>query len=631
MNDQSPLRLNAPYRQETLTPAGLQRTSIIAKRRAVVAVLNLGTIAALAYVMARVLGDDGWSALDAGIFVTFLLGTPWTVLGFWNAVIGFWLLHMARHPVTQVSPYLKAARKRGPLAARTAVLMTLRNEDPARAFARLSIVRRSLDATGEGGRFDYYVLSDTSDMAVAAKEEELFARWSGSFAQDGRAFYRRRESNEGYKAGNLRDFLERWGGKYELMLPLDADSLMSGEEIVRLVRVMQAYPRLGILQSLVVGTPSPSAFARIFQFGMRHAMRSYTMGSAWWMADCGPYWGHNALIRVEPFRAHCELPILPGRPPLGGYVLSHDQIEATLMRRAGYEVRVAPVESGSWEDNPPSILEFTKRDLRWCQGNMQYWRLVGLPGLLPLSRIQIAMGILMYIGALAWMLLTALFALKVFEQGTITPLQIELGMALFATCFVMSLAPKLAGMLDAAVSRDGLKRYGGGARFLAGSLTEIFFSIIFAPIASFRTAMFMIGLLFGRMTTWNGQQRDVQGLSWKTAIAGLWPQTLFGLALFGLLAAKAPGALIWGAPLLTGLILAAPFAVLTASPGFGELLARIGLCAIPEERDMPGELRQLLAPDSPPPLVVENDAQPEAYSPAMPAPAAAMAPAAAAS
>jgi membrane glycosyltransferase len=605
MNEQTPLRLAASTSSAAFTPAGLQRTSLIFQRRALVATLNVVTVAILAYAMARVLGDDGWTLLDGGIFVSFVIGTPWTVIGFWNAVIGFWLLHLSGQPVAQVSPFLKAARRRTPVRLRTAVLMTLRNEDPARAFARLSIIRQSLDETGYGDRFDFFVLSDTSDLVVAAREQQLFDDWSASFAERGRATYRRRERNDGYKAGNLRDFVNRWGKNYELMLPLDADSLMSGAEIVRFVRMMEAYPKIGILQSLVVGTPSPSAFARVFQFGMRHAMRSYTMGSAWWMADCGPYWGHNAFIRVKPFTEHCELPMLPGKAPLGGWVLSHDQVEATLMRRAGYEVRVAPSEGGSWEDNPPSILEFTKRDLRWCQGNMQYFRLLGLPGLLPLSRIQIALAILMYLGSLAWMTMIVLSALKVFEPGAMSETQLSLGMALFGTCFMMSLAPKLAGMVDAVLTKGAMARYGGFWRFLAGSLTEISFSVLFAPVASFRVAIFMIGLLAGRATTWNGQQRDVQGLSWTTAMGGLWPQTLFGLALFSLLYVKAPGALIWAAPLLTGMIFSTAFAVLTASPRFGALMARVGLCAVPEEYVMPEELRRLATSPEIRPVVQE--------------------------
>jgi membrane glycosyltransferase len=619
MNEQTPLRLLETAEPAAATPAGLQPASLIFRRRMLVASLNLGTIAVMAYFMARVLGDDGWTTLDMGIFASFVIGTPWTVVGFWNAVIGFSLLHFTKAPHARVSPFMKAGDRDTPIAYRTAVLMTLRNEDPARAFARLSIVRQSLDATGHGERFDYYVLSDTSELSVAQDEERLFDDWQASFPDQGRAVYRRRERNDGYKAGNLRDFVQNWGAKYDVMLPLDADSLMSGPEILRFVRIMQAYPKLGILQSLVVGTPSPSAFARVFQFGMRHAMRSYTMGSAWWMADCGPYWGHNAFIRVAPFAAYCDLPMLPGKAPLGGYVLSHDQIEATLMRRAGYEVRVAPVEGGSWEDNPPSILEFTKRDLRWCQGNMQYFRLLNLPGLKPLSRLQIFLAILMYLGSIAWMSMIVLSALKVFEPGMMSQSQIAMGMTLFFTCFMMSLAPKLAGMLDAALTPGGIKRYGGPVRFVSGSLLEISFSVLFAPVASFRVAIFMIGLLFGRATIWNGQQRDVQGLSWTTAIGGLWPQTLFGLALFSLLYVKAPGALLWAAPLLIGLVLAAPFAVLTASPAFGKLLAWIGLCAVPEEFDMPAELRQLhggsVPPSAPDLRRAPSDLDPDARGP----------------
>ena len=183
------------------------------------------------------------------------------------------------------------------------------------------------------------------------EEERLFAEMRAQLG-GARATYRRREKNTGYKAGNIREFLRNQGAEYDFFLPLDSDSLMSGDAILTMTRVMQAHPRLGLLQSLVVGAPSGSAFARIFQFGMRHGMRSFTMGAAWWHGDCGPYWGHNALVRVRPFRRHCRLPGLPGKPPLGGHILSHDQLEAVLLRRAGYEVRVIPVESESFEDNP---------------------------------------------------------------------------------------------------------------------------------------------------------------------------------------------------------------------------------------------------------------------------------------
>jgi membrane glycosyltransferase len=596
MNDQTPLRLDLHARDTRFTPAGFQEKSVLFRRRVIMALLTLSTVACQLYVLGRVLGGNGWTALDIGIFAAFIVSAPWTIMGFWNALVGFWLLHFVKDPLGQVAPFAHHPAT-GPLTLRTAILMTLRNEDPARAFARLRVVRESLERTGEDKHFDFFILSDTDIPEVAREEERLLDAWQAEFADRSRTAYRRRERNDGYKAGNVRDFLERWGEAYDLMLPLDADSLMSGAEIVKLVRLMQAHPRLGILQSLVTGAPSQSAFARAFQFGMRHGMRSYTMGNAWWNGDCGPYWGHNAVVRVAPFARSCELPVLPGKAPLGGYILSHDQIEATLMRAAGYEVRVLPVEAESWEDNPPSILEFTKRDLRWCQGNMQYWRLVrGLPGLLPLSRFQIGMGIFMYLAALAWTVMIVLSALKVFDPE-IGPIEITLGIWLFGVSFVITMMPKLMGMLDVVFTPGAMTRYGGPLRFLASSLTEIAFSIMLSPIAAVRLTIFMLSLPFGRSVIWSGQQRDVHRLSWITALKGMWPQTLFGLAICALLSWKAPGVLLWAAPLLSGLILAVPFAVLTASPLVGRLMARAGLCGIPEERVVPRDLRAFTDPD----------------------------------
>jgi len=579
-----------------MTPAGIQPRQELFRRRLFVAALNAATIGVLAWAFALVFGSNGWSWLDLAIYATILIGLPWTVMGFWNALIGLWLLHGRSDGHRAVSPYLDAAFSAEPLRLRTALFMTLRNEDPARAFTRLRIMHQSLLKTGEARAFDYFILSDTSKPEIALEEERLFEEWKRELGGEAAVFYRRRSANEGFKAGNIRDFLARWGDNYDLMLPLDADSLMTGEAIVRLARIMQAYPRLGIVQSLVVGAPSTSAFARIFQFGMRHGMRSYTMGSAWWAGDCGPYWGHNAMVRVKPFKEACDLPVLPGKPPLGGHVLSHDQIEAAMMRRAGYEVRVLPIESGSFEDNPPTLLDFTKRDLRWCQGNMQYFRLIGLPGLLPMSRFQIGAAIWMYVGAAAWMAMIALMALKAFETG-LGNLHLELGIALFFTMFAMSLTPKLAGLVDIALTKGGTKRYGGTLRFLGSALIEVVFSILLSPIACLRVTLFMIALLFGRAVMWSGQNRDAYGLSWTTAISGLWPQTLAGAALFAIIYTKAPGALIWASPMLAALLLAAPFAVLTASPRFGEAMARLGLCAIPEEFDTPEELKALGGPD----------------------------------
>ncbi|MEM7237592.1 MAG: glucans biosynthesis glucosyltransferase MdoH [Pseudomonadota bacterium] len=580
------------------TPAGLQNYRDLARRRAIMLGLNLATLAALSWGIYNVFSVGGWSLTDIVIVICFLLGAPWTVMGLWNAIVGMWLLHGTRGGIASAAPHLATPLGDGELSSRTAVAMTLRNEDVARALNRLAEVRRSLDATGHGAPFDIFVLSDSSDPAVIEDEERLFHERRVSLGGM-RAQYRRRDVNTGFKAGNVRSFLCEQGRDYDFFLPLDSDSLMSGETIVKMTRMMEAHPRLGILQSLVVGTPTDSAFARIFQFGMRHGMRSFTLGAAWWQGDCGPFWGHNALIRVTPFRRYCRLPILPGKPPLGGHILSHDQVEAVLIRRAGYEVRVIPVETASWEDNPPTLMDFTKRDLRWCQGNMQYWRLLGMRGLRPVSRFQVFAAIMMYIGAPAWMLMTVAAAGKLFETGG--GVNIAFGIAMFFIMFAVSLVPKLLGLLDIALTPGGAARYGGRLRLAISGMVEMIFATLIAPVVAFRVTLFLIGLMFGRSMTWNGQNRDAYRLTWGDAARGLWPQTLFGLTLTSMILAIAgAGTVLWAAPMVTGLVLSIPLAVLTGNPGFGAWMRRVGLCAIPDEVDPPESITRALGESNQP-------------------------------
>jgi membrane glycosyltransferase len=462
-------------------------------------------------------------------------------------------------------------------------------------MARLAVVKESLDATGYGDAFAYFILSDTSRPEIAAAEEAAVAAWRAGVPNPERIVYRRRETNEGFKAGNVRDFLDRWGRDHDLMLPLDADSLMTGGAIVRLVRMMQAHPGIGILQSLVVGAPSRSAFARIFQFGMRAGMRAYTFGSAWWIGDCGPFWGHNALVRIAPFAEHCHLPVLPGPPPLGGAVLSHDQVEATLMRRAGYEVRVLPVEHGSYEENPPTLPEFSRRDVRWCQGNLQYLKLLDLPGLLPMSRFQLVWAILMFLGVPAMTLLVALAPLKLLDGEAPAAFPAGLAAALYVAYLLMYLSPKLAGLADVALTPGGVARYGGGLRFLAGAAVEIASSFMIGAVTTFRLTIFMAGLLVGRSIAWDGQARDAHDIPWREAARGLWAPTLFGVAVCGALAWLSPAVLLWSLPLTLGYLVAIPFTVLTASTRMGERFTRLRLCAVPEEFDMPSELARVRA------------------------------------
>lgn len=571
-------------------PGSLQSMPVLPFRRVIVAVLNVSTYVAMMTAAGYLLGAGGWTLVDILIFVCLMIGTPWAILGFWNAVIGLWLLHAHDEPLAAVAPFAQAGTEPIPLYCRIAVLMTLRNEDPERALTRLQIMKRSLDATGEGAAFSYFLLSDTSIAEVARREESLAAAWQADDPDGERIHYRRRPDNTGFKAGNVREFCERYGADHELMLPLDADSLMSGEAIVQMARMMQAHPRIGILQSLVVGMPSSSAFARIFQFGMRHGMRSYTMGQAWWVADCGPFWGHNAIVRIEPFYNHCQLPVLTGAPPLGGHVLSHDQVEATLMRRAGYEVRVLPVEIGSWEENPPTILDFAKREVRWCQGNLQYIRLLSLPGLLPLSRFQLVWAILMFLGVPALTLIIALLPVAALEARSIPDYPVTLAITLYLAFLVMHLTPKFSGFADAVLTKGGVASFGGPFRFAVSALIELVFSFMQGAVSTIRTSIFMIGLLFGRSVVWGGQSRDAYGISWSTAALNLLPQTLFGVLICSTLALVSVELLLWSLPLTAGYLLAMPFAVLTASPRVGAWLQRHRLCAIPEDLRPPPEI-----------------------------------------
>ena len=572
------LRNTAPAPQSTIT-----RNTPYRGRRLLILALNVATVTGLSVMMSRILAVNGWDWPEIGIFACFFITLPWLSLGFWNSVFGFFITRLSRNPAVSVNPAWADADTDRPIEALTAVALAIRNEQPDAALARLETIKNSLDATGWGHRFAFHVLSDTSRPEIAEEEERLVALWRQRDANPDRIHYRRRTDNAGFKAGNVREFCLSFGETYDFFVPLDADSLMSGPAILRLVRCMEAHPEIGILQGLVVGRPADSFFTRVFQFGMRHGMRSYTAGIAWWQGDCGPFWGHNAAIRLKPFRDHCDLPVLPGTPPLGGYVLSHDQVEAVLMRRAGYECRVVAEEDDSFEENPPSLQDFIKRDLRWCQGNMQYLKLLDLPNLPVVSRIQLFLAILMYVGAPGWMLLIIFGVAQTFMPAGTEPFPAMSGLALFATVMTMTFMPKIMGVLDTLLSASKRRRYGGGFALLAGFIVETVFSALMAPVIGFAVARFMTGLAFGKRVAWEAQQRVGGGLAWSDAIRGLWPQTLAGALILGTFWIKMPSVLPWAAPIFVAFLCSIPFAVITASPALGAWARRAGLCRIPEE------------------------------------------------
>jgi membrane glycosyltransferase len=569
----------------------------ISGRRVLFAVLFATTMAVLLPLAALALAPGGFDIIDITLLALFAVTLPWMVAGFWNAVIGLLIVRLSADPIAAVMP--AAARIRGdePVTVSTAILLCIRNEWPERMIRNLEPMLAGLDIAGCGERFNLYVLSDTSDAKIAGNEEACFAALTSRWRDRIAITYRRRTVNTGYKAGNIREFCERWGGKHDFAVTLDADSFMTADAVLRLVRIMQADPRLGILQGLIVGLPSTSAFARVFQFGMRLGMRSYTIGSAWWQGDCGPYWGHNAVLRLKPFIAHCALPVLSENGTEDRHILSHDQIEAVLMRTAGYDVRVLPQEDLGWEENPPTLLEFIRRDLRWCQGNMQYWRFLSLPGLKPVSRYQLALAILMFIGSPAWIGLLVLGTLaQAFSHTPGSFIRADAGMALLVCVLVMWFAPKIASAIDILLRPELRRAFGGPGLFIINYVIETVYSILLCPILWFGHTIFLTGLLFGREIGWIGQTRDDHAVPFTLALQNLWPHTLLGCAVLGLLAVTQPAAIPYALFLAGGPALAIPFAMMTAWPRLGSFAARIGIGRLPEETARSAALLALALP-----------------------------------
>lgn len=581
-----------------LSSAQSRRGRRVFVRRLVFGVLAATSIVALLVLGALSLSAGGLDAVDLLLLVLFGATTPWLAIGFWNAAIGFFIMRFIDDPSTYVVPQAARAVPPSAIVASTAILMCVRNESPDRVVRNLNAMMADIEAAGCADRFHVYVLSDTSLPDVLSAEAEAFGELARHWAGRLLVTYRRRTANTGYKAGNIRDFLERWGDAHDLMVTLDADSYMTASAILRMVGIVQANPKLGILQGLVVGMPSTSAFARIFQFGMRLGMRSWTIGSAWWQADCGPYWGHNAVIRVAPFKQHCAIPVLPGKGLLRGHVLSHDQIEAALMRRAGYDVRVLPEEDLGWEENPPTVIEFIRRDQRWCQGTLQYVFFAGIPGLEVVSRFQLLFAMLMFLGSPAWigLLLVSTLVLAA-TPSPVAFVDADHGAALLATILVMWFAPKIATIVDV-LSRPVLRRrFGGTFRFLVGIASETTFFLLLSPIMWMAHTLFLAGLPFGRAIGWIGQVRNDHSVSWSTALRYLWPQTTLGTASLILLGLQRPEALpyvfvLWAG----GLALSIPLCVITSRPSLGLAFARIGIGRLPEETNPSAALEHLELP-----------------------------------
>jgi membrane glycosyltransferase len=494
-----------------------------------------------------------------------------------------------------------------PLAP-TAILLPVYNEDPDRIFAGLRAIYRSVERSGHLENFDFYILSDSTNPDQWVEEELRWVELSRELGARGRIFYRKRRLNTNKKAGNIVDFLRRWGRRYRYFVVLDADSIMSGATIVQLVRLMECNPAAGLIQTAPALMRAETLFARVQQFSARLYGPMFLAGLNYWQQGEGNYWGHNAIIRTGAFMEHCSLPQLPGREPFGGRILSHDFVEAALLRRAGYEVWLAPDLDGTYEEGPPTLADFAKRDRRWSQGNMQHTWLLFAKGLHAASRVHLFMGIMSYAASLFWLvsLIIGTLVMIGFKSTQLSWLPTPglaglagLGagsqaalLALFTV--VLLFLSKILALIDLGLDKERTERFGGMQKAITGVCLEILLSILLAPVLMLFQARFVVAVVLGKGVRWLTQRRGVAGgPQWREAIAMHWSQTLIGIVWTAVLVFFAPGLLPWMSPVLAGLLFSIPFSAITASVTAGAAARRAGLFCTPEEIAPSIELRDL--------------------------------------
>lgn len=541
----------------------------------------------------QALGAGGWTVAEGLIWALALVVSPWIATLGASAIVGFVVLMAGRDPLLVVWPEARLDADR-PIGLRTAILLCIRNEDTHAVLARIRPLLAALDARGVGDRFALFVLSDTQDPALAAEEDTAVAAFRATLPWPERVAYRRRTDNDGFKAGNVMEFVHNRSTGFEAMITLDADSVMTADAVLRLARLIEQNPRVALVQTLIVAQPTAAPFPRLFQFGMRHGMRAYAAGIAWWQGADGPYWGHNAIIRIAPFRDHAELPVLPN----GARILSHDQVEAALMRGAGWEVRLDPLEQGSYEANPPTLLAFMRRDTRWMAGNLQYFALLRLPLFSWLGRVQLMLAILLFLLSpitLAIVLAALANALDPDPRAAVATVP---GLAATALFVGLYCAPKLLGALEVMVKPALRARWGGGVRFVAGVAAEFLFYLLLVPISVLHQSAAMAAMALGWRVGWAPQARGDRRVPVADAARALWWHTLVGVVLLAGFAMAGWSALLWALPFLAGAALAVPYCVLTAEPVLGRRLAALGLAAIPEEFDPASPFPPLLSAEA---------------------------------
>jgi membrane glycosyltransferase len=543
--------------------------------------------------MYEVVAVGGVTPLEWALVFLFVFNFSWIALACSSAFVGFLSL-LFRSPKAKQTP--------AALNEKTAVVMPIYNEIPARVFGTMQAIVEDTQKTGLGSAFDWFMLSDTTDPEIFIAEEQAFIAMRQRLGPSARIFYRHRPKNTARKAGNISDFVTTWGGAYPHMVVLDADSIMTGHAIVTLAASMENDPDAGIIQTLPLIINRNTLFARVQQFAARIYGPVIAAGLSAWMGRDGNYWGHNAIIRTKAFADHCGLPLLRGRPPFGGHILSHDFVEAALIRRAGYAVYMLPDLDGSFEESPPSLIDLSARDRRWCQGNLQHLRILPSSGLHWASRQHFFTGIMGYLTSPSWMLQLIVGIVLVFQASYIRPeyfsdgftlfpawprFDAERSLELFGTTMVILLMPKVFGLILALCQTSTRRGSGGLIRLIISAVFEIIMSALLAPIMMLIQTGHVAHFLFGFDTGWDPQRRDDGSIPFKAIVRRHRSHVALGFLslIAGLLIS--PSLVAWMSPTIAGLILAIFISWVTGLLGLGVALRRLGLLLTPEESVKP--------------------------------------------
>ena len=555
-------------------------------------------------IFADLLWRTGWSAACTVLLVLFVILFLLTAIGCMHGVYGFVLRTFGDH---RRITHLKNYRDQKIDGISTAVVFPIYNEDIVRVYEGLRATYESLARTGQLEHFDFFILSDSTDPDKWVEEERRWFDLIRELDALGKIYYRRRLDNESRKSGNIRDFLNAWGRRYRYFMVCDADSVMRGETLVDLVKLMEVHPTAGLIQTVPALVNAESLFGRIQQFANRLYAPVFIAGLNYWALDLGNYWGHNAIIRTEPFMQFCDLPQLPGRKPFGGQILSHDFVEAALMSRENWEVWFAYDLEGSYEETPQAMIENAQRERRWCQGNLQHGLVLFAKGLRGVSRLHLILGICGYLAGPLWLAFLITFnwifwyqkytGLSDIPVQAFTPYLNLSGTAhallIFIICMVVLMLPKFLALIDLANDWPRRRLFGGLARATAGVVGETIFSTLHAPLLMLWHTRFVVTNFLGISVGWTTQKRAADGTSWTFAFQRHWGHTLIGLVWGAFVWRLEPTLFWWFTPVLAGMVLSIPLSVLTSRKSLGARARSAGLFLTPEEIKLPDELLSL--------------------------------------